>query len=164
MRSYYTSMESPLGRIVLISSDTHLKSLSFSDEQIEGSDNLPGILLKTTVQLNEYFAGTRRKFDLKLDPDGTEFQKQVWKLLLNVTYGNTESYREIALKLGSALNTRAVGTANGKNPISIIVPCHRIIGSDGKLVGYAGGLERKRWLLLHEAQHSKNDLLFQELQ
>ncbi len=160
MRSYFTSLESPVGRIVLVSNDTHLKSLSFSNEQVDEAEKLPEILLQTVHQLNEYFAGTRYQFDLELDPDGSSFQRMVWQELLKVPYGSTKSYREIALKTGSALNTRAVGTANGKNPISIIVPCHRIIGSDGKMVGYAGGLERKKWLLLHESQHTKRLELF----
>ncbi|MEI7830948.1 MAG: methylated-DNA--[protein]-cysteine S-methyltransferase [Prolixibacteraceae bacterium] len=160
MRSYFTSLESPVGRIVLVSNDTHLKSLSFSNEQVDEPEKLPEILLQTVHQLNEYFAGTRYQFDLELDPDGSSFQRMVWQELLKVPYGSTKSYREIALKTGSALNTRAVGTANGKNPISIIVPCHRIIGSDGKMVGYAGGLERKKWLLLHESQHTKRLELF----
>ena len=112
------------------------------------------------IELKEYFDGSRFQFDLELDPDGTGFQKKVWKLLLKVPYGTTKSYHEIAIQTGSVLNTRAVGAANGKNPISIVVPCHRIIGSDGKLVGYAGGLERKKWLLLHEAQNSKQETLF----
>jgi methylated-DNA-[protein]-cysteine S-methyltransferase len=160
MRSYFMSMESPIGRIALISNETHLKSLLFSDELADDSETQPEILLKTAVQLNEYFAGTRFRFELDLEPDGTGFQKKVWQRLLGVPYGTTKSYRDIAVELGSALNTRAVGTANGKNPISIIVPCHRIVGHDGKMVGYAGGLERKKWLLLHEAQHTKNELLF----
>ena len=160
MRSYYTSMESPVGRIVLVSNDTHLKSLSFINELIEEPDRLPEILLRTVHQLSEYFAGTRSVFDLDIDPDGSGFQKQVWQQLLKVPYGSTKSYREVAVSLGSSLNTRAVGTANGKNPIAIIVPCHRIIGSDGKMVGYAGGLDRKKWLLLHEAQHTKRQELF----
>ena len=160
MRSYFTSLESPVGRIVLVSNDTYLKSLSFSNEQVDEAEKLPEILLQTVHQLNEYFAGTRYQFDLELDPDGSSFQRMVWQELLKVPYGSTKSYREIALKTGSALNTRAVGTANGKNPISIIVPCHRIIGSDGKMVGYAGGLERKKWLLLHESQHTKRLELF----
>jgi methylated-DNA-[protein]-cysteine S-methyltransferase len=160
MRSYYMSMESPIGRISMVSDETSLKSVTFSDEQGEESENVPSILLQSSVQLKEYFEGTRSEFDLKLDPDGTGFQKKVWQKLLQVPYGKTKSYGEIALELGSSLNTRAVGTANGKNPVSIIVPCHRIIGHDGKLVGYAGGLERKRWLLLHEATHTKNDMLF----
>lgn len=160
MRSFFLSMESPLGRLSLVSDETSLKSVTFSDEQGEESENVPPILLQTALQLREYFGGSRHEFDLRLDPDGTGFQKKVWEKLLRVPYGKTKSYREIALELGSVLNTRAVGTANGKNPISIIVPCHRIIGSDGKMIGYAGGLERKRWLLLHESMHVKNDLLF----
>ena len=160
MRSYFMTMESPVGRLVLVSNETHLKSVGFSSEQVEESEALPEILLNTAIQLNEYFAGTRISFDLAMDPDGSAFQKKVWQLLMHVPYGKTKSYHDIAVELGSALNSRAVGTANGKNPIPIIVPCHRIIGHDGKLVGYAGGIERKRWLLLHEAQHSKRDLLF----
>lgn len=160
MRSYFRSLDSPVGRIVLVSNDTCLKSLTFSNEQVEESENLPEILQKTVHQLKEYFEGSRFQFDLELDPDGTGFQKKVWKLLLKVPYGTTKSYHEIAIQTGSVLNTRAVGAANGKNPIAIVVPCHRVIGSDGKLVGYAGGLERKKWLLLHEAQHSKQETLF----
>ncbi len=160
MNRYFMSLESPVGRLVLTSNDTHLKSLTFSDEQIEVSEYLPEILQKTAAQLAEYFAGIRCQFDLDLDPDGTEFQKRVWQQLLQVPYGTTKSYRDIAVELGSTLNTRAVGTANGRNPIAIVVPCHRIIGHDGKLIGYAGGLDRKKWLLLHEAQHTKQKTLF----
>jgi len=160
MRSYSGSLDSPVGRIVLVSNDTHLKSLSFSNEQCEETENLPGILQKAIHQLHEYFAGTRFLFDLALDPDGTEFQKKVWQQLLLVPYGSTKNYRDIAVQTGSALNTRAVGTANGKNPVPIIIPCHRIIGSDGKLAGYSGGIDRKKWLLLHEADHTRRDLLF----
>jgi methylated-DNA-[protein]-cysteine S-methyltransferase len=160
MKSYYTSMESPVGRIVLISNNTRLKAVSFSEEPIEETQNPPEILQKSVQQLGEYFLGTRVDFDLDLDPDGTEFQKTVWKLLLKVPFGATKSYRDLAVESGSFLNTRAVGAANGKNPIAIIVPCHRIIGSDGKMVGYAGGLERKKWLLLHETTRTKDGRLF----
>ena len=160
MRSYFVSIDSPVGRIALTSNDTHLKSVAFSEEEVEESYTLPEILLQSAAQLKEYFAGTRTVFDLEIDPDGSAFQKNVWQRLLLVPYGLTKSYHDIAVELGSALNSRAVGTANGKNPIPIIVPCHRIIGHDGKLVGYAGGIERKRFLLLHEAEHSKKDLLF----
>jgi methylated-DNA-[protein]-cysteine S-methyltransferase len=160
MRNYFMCVESPIGRIIIISSETHLKSVTFSDEQVEVSETQPEILLKTVVQLDEYFDGTRTVFDLDLDPDGTDFQKKVWKKLLLVPCGETKSYRDIAIELGSPLNTRAVGTANGKNPVSIIIPCHRIIGHDGKMVGYAGGLERKKWLLLHESNHTISGLLF----
>ena len=157
---YTTCMESPVGRIVLISDETQLKSVNFSEELINEQTDLPDILRKTKEQLNEYFAGTRLQFELELDPEGTPFQKKVWQRLVQVPYGQTKSYRDIALELGSVLATRAVGPANGKNPIPIIIPCHRIIGSDGKLVGYAGGLERKKWLLLHEAKHKKEERLF----
>jgi len=160
MPGYFLRMESPIGRISLVSNETHLKSVTFSDEQAEEPEHLPDILLQAAAQLKEYFDGTRTRFDLAIDPDGTAFQKKVWQKLLEVPFGKTKSYRDIALELGSVLNTRAVGTANGRNPVSIIVPCHRIIGHDGKLVGYAGGLERKKWLLLHESGHTKNDLLF----
>ena len=160
MSNYNVSLESPLGRMVVVSNDTNLKEVSFSDDPIEDSEVLPEIMQKTVRQLGEYFEGARFEFDLDLDPDGTGFQKAVWQLLLKVPFGATKSYRDLALESGSVLNTRAVGTANGKNPIAIIVPCHRIIGSDGKMVGYAGGLERKKWLLLHEAKQTKNGLLF----
>ena len=160
MRSYFRSLNSPVGRLVLVSDDTHLKSLTFSNDQVEESENPPEILQNTVIQLCEYFSGTRFRFELELDPDGTGFQKEVWQQLLKVPYGTTKSYRDIALQTGSALNARAVGTANGKNPIPIIVPCHRIIGNDGKLAGYSGGLYRKKWLLLHEAGPKKNEMLF----
>ncbi len=160
MSIHCCSMDSPVGQIVLVSNDTHLKSLSFTDEKVEVQDDLPGILQKTVCQLNEYFAGIRFSFELDLDPDGTVFQKIVWQHLLQVSFGATKNYLDIAILTGSALNTRAVGTANGKNPIPIIVPCHRIIGSDGKLTGYSGGLDRKRWLLLHEARYTKDKILF----
>ncbi|WP_166999169.1 methylated-DNA--[protein]-cysteine S-methyltransferase [Paramicrobacterium fandaimingii] len=98
-------------------------------------------------QFGEYFAGTRTRFDLELDPEGTEFEKRVWMLLRDIPYGTTRSYGDLAADLGDPNLSRAVGTANGRNPLSIIVPCHRVIGADGSLTGYAGGLERKRFLL-----------------
>jgi len=158
--SYTTCMESPVGRIVLVSDEQSLKSLNFSEEPVDEPVDLPDILSRTKEQLNEYFSGGRLQFDLELAPEGTAFQQSVWQRLLQVPYGATKSYRDIALELGSVLKTRAVGPANGQNPIAIVIPCHRIIGSSGKLVGYAGGLERKKWLLLHEAKHSRKELLF----
>ena len=110
----------------------------------------PTILKETESQLKEYFAGDRKHFNLRLAPEGTEFQQKIWQLVEKVPFGETSSYLDIAKQSGSEKNTRAVGLANGKNPIPIIIPCHRIIGSSGKLTGYAGGLERKRWLLKHE--------------
>lgn len=105
-------------------------------------------------QLSEYFEGDRKVFDLELSPQGTSFQKQIWDFVSLVKFGETQSYLDIAKKSGSEKNTRAVGMANGKNPIPIVIPCHRIIGSNGKLTGYAGGMDRKRWLLQHEIRHS----------
>ena len=102
-------------------------------------------------QLGEYFAGTRRSFDVALDPVGTEFQQSVWMQLRNIPYGTTISYAEQAARLGDSRKARAVGAANGKNPISIIVPCHRVIAASGALTGFAGGLDTKQWLLRHEA-------------
>ncbi len=103
-----------------------------------------------TTQLDEYFAGERTRFDLRLAPAGTPFQERVWKALVAIAFGRTASYGEIARAVGNPTASRAVGAANGKNPIAIIVPCHRVIGSSGALVGYAGGLPRKKWLLHHE--------------
>jgi methylated-DNA-[protein]-cysteine S-methyltransferase len=107
------------------------------------------------LQLEEYFAGERTKFELDLAPRGTPFQVRVWKALTTITYGRTASYGEIARAIGRPEASRAVGAANGKNPIAIIVPCHRIIGSSGALVGYAGGLPRKKWLLAHEGHQRR---------
>ncbi|MCW4456719.1 methylated-DNA--[protein]-cysteine S-methyltransferase [Microbacterium sp. MPKO10] len=112
-------------------------------------------------QLDEYFAGERRRFDMELDPEGTEFEKSVWMLLRDIPYGQTRSYGDLATELGDPNLSRAVGTANGRNPLSIIVPCHRVIGADGSLTGYAGGLERKRFLLSLERDSSPaTDRLF----
>jgi methylated-DNA-[protein]-cysteine S-methyltransferase len=102
------------------------------------------------VQLDEYFAGVRREFDLPLDPLGTVFQRRVWSSLVEIPYGETTTYGKLAAVLGAPTAYRAVGLANGQNPISIIVPCHRVVGADGSLTGYGGGLDAKRWLLTHE--------------
>jgi AraC family transcriptional regulator of adaptative response/methylated-DNA-[protein]-cysteine methyltransferase len=106
------------------------------------------------IQLDEYFAGTRKEFDLNLVTPGTEFQQSVWKELLLIPYGTTRSYQEQAMALGKSGSVRAVANANGMNRIAIIIPCHRVIGSDGSLTGYGGGLKRKKWLLDHEKKHS----------
>jgi methylated-DNA-[protein]-cysteine S-methyltransferase len=105
---------------------------------------------KTEKQLKEYFAGSRTTFDLPLEPSGTDFQLSVWELLRKIPYGVTTSYGELARRLGEPKASRAVGAANGANPIPIIVPCHRVVGSKGELTGFGGGIERKRWLLEHE--------------
>jgi methylated-DNA-[protein]-cysteine S-methyltransferase len=111
-----------------------------------------GVLAEAARQLAEYFAGDRRTFDLPLAPRGTEFQLRVWRALRDIPFGETTSYGDLALRLGDPRATRAVGAANGRNPISIIVPCHRVIGADRSLTGFGGGIGRKRWLLEHEAR------------
>ena len=109
-------------------------------------------------QFEEYFNGTRKTFDIPLSPEGTEFQKKVWTELLNIPYGETTTYQQMANKLGDPKVIRAAASANGKNPISIVIPCHRVIGSDGSLTGYAGGLHRKKWLLEHESPSPQQSL------
>lgn len=110
--------------------------------------------------MEEYFSGNRFEFDLDLAPSGTEFQQKVWNLLKKIPFGQTTTYSALALKLGSPTYTRAVGLANGKNPIPIIIPCHRVVGADGKMVGFAGGIERKKQLLLHELNFNNSGKLF----
>jgi len=153
-------MDSPIGVLKLSSDDWHLKSISFDAEHIGEEANTPDILIEAQKQLEEYFAGIRQVFDLPYEPEGTEFQQRVWKKVASVSYGSTKSYVEIAREVNSPDSSRAVGMANGKNPIPIIIPCHRIIGHNGKLTGYAGGLDRKKWLLLHEQNHSVVNRLF----
>jgi len=154
-------IDSPIGWLELKSTANSVISISFVEKSGINSAILPNIIQQTEFQLHGYFEGKRKIFNLKLNPDGTEFQKNVWKWVAKINFGRTASYLDIALKTGSSKNTRAVGMANGKNPIPIIIPCHRIISTSGKLTGYAGGLNRKRWLLQHEMQFSENnDLLF----
>jgi methylated-DNA-[protein]-cysteine S-methyltransferase len=112
----------------------------------------PAPLVDAAEQLEQYFAGERTEFELELAPRGTEFQQRVWRLLLEIPFGETTTYGALAQRLGDPRTVRAVGLANGRNPISIVVPCHRVIGANGKLVGYGGGLDRKRALLAHEAE------------
>ncbi len=160
MSTYFLTIDSPIGILKLTSDETQLNAISFDSEPLTAAPLLPDILFLVKKQLQEYFAGTRQSFDLPLDPQGTVFQKLVWKLLAQVPYGSTRSYIEIARLLGSENASRAVGMANGRNPIPLIIPCHRIIGHSGKLTGYAGGLARKKWLLLHEQKFGTNDPLF----
>ncbi len=115
------------------------------------SATIPGVLQEAAEQFLAYFEGTRTTFNLKLNPKGTEFQQKVWKALLQIPYGTTTSYLELSKTLGDVKAIRAVAAANGKNPLWIVVPCHRVIGSNGELTGYAGGLPRKKWLLDHES-------------
>jgi len=148
-----TSMPSPVGVLTLVASDRGLRAVLWEDDEerivIQGAapaDDDP-VLLATRTQLAEYFAGERTDFDLPLDPQGTPFQLRAWQALREIPYGETISYGEQAARLGDPNKSRAVGAANGRNPISIIVPCHRVIGSNGSLTGFGGGLPAKRLLL-----------------
>ena len=125
-------------------------AISVLDEVENITENIPTCLQDCVQQLDEYFKGTRTEFNLKLNPKGTEFQQKVWNELQHIPFGTTNTYREQAITLGNLKAIRAVASANGKNPIWIVVPCHRIIGTNGSLTGYAGGIWRKKWLLNHE--------------
>ncbi|MBV1922679.1 MAG: methylated-DNA--[protein]-cysteine S-methyltransferase [Flavobacteriaceae bacterium] len=145
--AYFTS---PLGTLEITGNEEGIASVNFLDiEEKETTDNPENIQICIN-QLKDYFEGNRTHFDLKLNPKGTEFQKRVWNQLLEIPFNKTMSYQEMANKLGDPKVIRAAASANGKNPISIIIPCHRVIGSDGSLTGYASGLHRKKWLLDHE--------------
>lgn len=142
---------SPVGKLLIIYDDTHILGLHFDKEQCEEYRH-NAVIEQCVSQLDEYFAGTRTAFDIETKPHGTDFQKSTWTALCTIGYGKTASYGQIAAQIGRPKASRAVGMANNKNPISIIVPCHRVVGADGKLVGYGGGLWRKEWLLKHEAK------------
>lgn len=142
--------ETPIGTAKIVGNKLGIQSITVIDEEMETSKDIPSYLQECIQQLNEYFSGIRTTFNLKLNPQGTDFQQRVWNELLNVPHGKTRSYLEQSKKLGDIKAIRAVASANGKNPIWILIPCHRIIGSDGSLTGYAGGLWRKKWLLEHE--------------
>lgn len=147
-----TQLETPLKTLLIEGDDKKVTKISFSDNPVEKEESkaLPAELKKAKLQLQQYFAGERKEFDFKINPQGTEFQKKVWKELQNIPFGTTISYLELAKRLGDEKVVRAAASANGKNPLSIVVPCHRVIGSDGSLTGYASGLWRKEWLLKHE--------------
>ncbi len=146
LKKYHRKIFSPIGNLLLISDHKNILEIKFTDDiKIENS-NLP-ILLKTEKQLQEYFAGKRKKFDISLKLIGTEFQISVWNELSKIPFGKTISYKILAIKIGDKNKARAVGNANGKNPIPIIIPCHRVIANDGFLGGYTGGIEIKQELL-----------------
>ena len=160
MSTYSVTMNSPIGVLKLGSDERNLKMITFDAEHADSEDFIPDILLMAKSQLEEYFAGKRVRFDLPIDPDGTEFQQRVWNEITSVGFGLTKSYCKIAQSLGNDNSSRAVGMANGKNPLPIVIPCHRIIGNNGKLTGYSGGINRKIWLLLHERTISGTNGLF----
>jgi methylated-DNA-[protein]-cysteine S-methyltransferase len=153
---YKAYFNSPIGFIEIRGTEEGIISINFTDFQEETSE-VPQILKECSKQLKEYFEGKRTKFDIKLLLKGTEFQRKVWNTLLTIPYGNTVSYRDIAKAVDNEKAVRAVGNANSKNPISIIVPCHRVVGSNGSLTGYAGKLWRKNWLLDHERSIKERD-------
>lgn len=154
-----TYYQSPVGILEIKANTNGIQSIYFVEEQGEPTATITlNELQKCVTQLDEYFAGTRKEFQLQLAPSGTEFQERVWNELLQVPFGKTRSYLEQSKKLGDVKAIRAVASANGKNPISIIIPCHRIIGSDGSLTGYAGGIWRKKWLLEHESPNKQQTL------
>jgi methylated-DNA-[protein]-cysteine S-methyltransferase len=153
MNLYTAYYNSPLGILRLQCSDRHIKTvLFFGNEEVPQSDDHK-LLQACSRQLDEYFAGKRKTFNLPLNQDGTEFQMKVWDLLYQIPYGKTISYNDLARQYGDLKAIRAVASANGKNNLAIIVPCHRVIGSNHTLVGYAGGLWRKKWLLDLESKH-----------
>lgn len=141
----------PIGLLQLEGSRDGLSSVLFIETDVTPSSIVPDVLEDAATQLQEYFSGECTTFSLKLDPLGTDFQRRVWRALETIPFGKTTSYLAMAKQLGDAKVIRAAASANGKNPISIIIPCHRVIGSDGSLTGYAGGLHRKKWLLAHES-------------
>ncbi len=152
-------LETPLGWASIKGDAEGLFSISILDNAPQAKENTPEILEEAVYQLREYFEGKRKSFDLPLNPEGTPFQKVVWKLLTSIPFGKTVSYLELSRRMGDTNAIRAVAAANGKNPIWVVVPCHRVVGSDGSLTGYAGGLHRKKWLLDHE-QGSHQQKLF----
>ena len=161
MSSSFTLMASPVGTLTLVARNQRLAAVLWEHErenrvclgELQRDDDHP-LLRETARQLGEYFAGTRQRFELALDFVGTEFQRQVWAALLTIPFGETRSYSDIARQIGNPSAVRAVGAANGRNPISIIAPCHRVIGASGNLTGFAGGLQAKQYLLALEGRQS----------
>ncbi|WP_034060116.1 methylated-DNA--[protein]-cysteine S-methyltransferase [Lacinutrix jangbogonensis] len=151
-------INSPLGITKIVGDQDGIASISVLNSDEKPSDIVPEVLEECVLQLNEYFQGDRKQFSLKLNPKGTVFQERVWDALLTIPYGKTTSYLKLSRQLGDEKAIRAVANANGKNPLWIIVPCHRVIGSDGSLTGYAGGLYRKQWLLEHESPYKQQSL------
>ena len=143
-------LQTPLGWARIEGDAEGLVSISVLEESPEHTEVTPEVLEDAVYQLREYFEGSRKSFDLQLNPGGSPFQKEVWKLLLDIPYGKTISYLELSRRFGDTKAIRAVAAANGKNPLWVVIPCHRVVGSDGSLTGYAGGLHRKKWLLDHE--------------
>ena len=157
-----TYLKTPLGIARIKGDNDGVSEIQIQEKNVEfqESEELPDCLFQAKTQLQEYFVQKRKKFDFKLNPKGTPFQQKVWKALLEIPFGKTCSYMELSKKLGDPKAIRAVASANGKNPLWIVVPCHRVIGSDGSLTGYAGGLYRKKWLLALESPAPQQSLFY----
>ena len=151
-------IKTPLGIAKLVGNEEGISEFIVLNSEEVVTDVIPEELEDAVYQINEYFEGKREVFNLDLTPEGTDFQKKVWKALEEIPFGKTTSYLELSKTLGDAKAIRAVANANGRNPLWIIVPCHRVIGSDGSLTGYAGGLHRKQWLLEHESPYKQQSL------
>ena len=151
-------LTSPLGSIQIEGDEEGLQRVDFLDEKTPQSEDIPDALAAAVLQLEEYFAGKRTAFSLKLNPQATDFQKRVWQQLAEIPFGKTTSYLQMAKDLGDPKVIRAAASANGKNPIAFIIPCHRVIGSDQSMTGYAGGIWRKKWLLEHESPVTQQSL------
>ncbi len=150
--------KTPIGTAKITGDDNGIVAVNIVEENLETSKDIPNCLQDCVVQLDEYFEKKRSDFNLKLNPEGTEFQKRVWQELNKIPYAKTISYLQQAKKMGDVKAIRAIASANGKNPIWIIIPCHRVIGTDGSLTGYAGGIWRKKWLLEHENPSNQTSL------
>lgn len=153
-----TCLKTPVGTLKISGDPEGISEVKFTEDPEIAYDKTPSVLAEAVKQLKEYFNKERSHFNLKLNPQGTEFQKKVWDALQSVEFGKTQTYQQIANSLGDPKVIRAAAAANGRNPIAIIIPCHRIIGSDGSLTGYAGGLHRKKWLLEHESRFKQGEL------
>jgi len=164
MKQYKAYYPSEIGLLEIVATEESIISILFVDEKAGAATesltqaDLPSVMVACLTQVDEYFRGERQEFSLSLTPAGTDFQQTVWRQLITVPFGQTASYLEIARQIGNEKAVRAVGAANGQNPIVIIVPCHRIVGSNGQLTGYGGGLWRKAWLLNHEKRLSGQQL------
>jgi methylated-DNA-[protein]-cysteine S-methyltransferase len=155
---HFSYLSTPIGILNIEANDSKVTAITFLFEKATKKENPNWLSEEAAFQLKAYFAEKLTKFDLPLRQDGTEFQNKVWKELMEIPFGKTITYGQLATKLGDPSYVRAVGAANGKNPLAIVVPCHRVIGANGSLVGYAGGLQRKKWLLNFESQLSSGQL------
>ena len=159
--SFTTYYQSPVGQLKITGTELFISEVLFHDTSQKTSGtkkNLPPMLIQCVEQLIQYFQGARRQFELPINQTGTAFQKEVWSELMQIPYGKTISYLELARRTGDTKATRAVANANGKNNVAIIIPCHRVIGTNGSLTGYGGGLPAKRWLLEHERKHTGKEM------